>query len=353
MSNPRKFSQLFTGWFQRNLSDPQVISLLLTIILAVVIIELFGTILAPILVSVVIAYLLVGLVRGLERLRCPHGLAVWIAYLVFLALVVLVLLSLIPALWKQGSNFVLNFPSVVSHISAFLDELKTRYPKMLGALNVHMVTTNMQQHLADIGRAILSYSLTSISGIIEILLYFILVPVMTFLFLKDSKQISHWLTRFLPKDRTLLQKVWADVNKQISNYIRGRVIEIIIVSIVSSVAFYFLGLQYSLLLGALVGISVIVPYVGAVIATIPVVVLGLYQWGFTPHFWYMILVYVIIIVADAYGLQPWLFSEAMDLHPIVIIISVLIFGGIWGFWGVFFAIPLATVVRSVMDAMAQ
>jgi len=111
-----------------------------------------------------------------------------------------------------------------------------------------------------------------------------------------------------------------------------------------------LDLEYAVLLGSLVGLSVIIPYVGAVAVTIPVVVIALLQWGVSAHFFYLLVAYAVIVVLDANVLVPWLFSEAMDLHPVVIILSVLIFGGIWGFWGIFFAIPLATVMDAVLRA---
>ena len=92
----------------------------------------------------------------------------------------------------------------------------------------------------------------------------------------------------------------------------------------------------------------IVPYIGAIIVAIPIVGVGLTQWGFTAHFWYLMLVFVILISIDGNILFPLLFAQTMDLHPVVIILSVLVFGGIWGFWGIFFAIPLATLVHAVL-----
>jgi putative permease len=74
------------------------------------------------------------------------------------------------------------------------------------------------------------------------------------------------------------------------------------------------------------------------------------QWGMEPHSLYLIIAYAVIIILDANVLVPLLFAETMDLHPVVIILSVLVFGGIWGFWGVFFAIPLATVADAVLRA---
>ena len=85
------------------------------------------------------------------------------------------------------------------------------------------------------------------------------------------------------------------------------------------------------------------------IATIPVVVVGLMQWGMSAHFLYLMIAYTTIVFLDANILVPLLFAETMDLHPLAIIIAILLFGGVWGFWGVFFAIPLATLAKSILN----
>ena len=140
------------------------------------------------------------------------------------------------------------------------------------------------------------------------------------------------------------------MNQQILNYVRGKIIEIIIIGAASTLAFLFLDLRYSVLLGVLVGLSVLVPYVGAAIVTIPVVLVALFQFGFSAEFGYVMLAYGIIQALDGNLLVPLLFSEAVNLHPVTIIIAVIFFGGLWGFWGVFFAIPLATLVKAIINA---
>jgi putative permease len=147
-----------------------------------------------------------------------------------------------------------------------------------------------------------------------------------------------------------MRKIWAEMNLQIANYVRGKVIEIFIVGAVTYICFALLGVNYALLLGIAVGFSVVVPYIGAAVVTIPVAVIGFFQWGFTSEFYYLMGVYAVIQALDGNVLVPLLFSEAVNLHPIAIILAVLVFGGLWGFWGVFFAIPLATLFKAVVSA---
>lgn len=98
------------------------------------------------------------------------------------------------------------------------------------------------------------------------------------------------------------------------------------------------------------GFSVLIPYIGAAAVTVPVAMVALFQWGLTPEFTWLMVAYLVIQALDGNLLVPLLFSEAVNLHPVAIIVAVLVFGGLWGFWGVFFAIPLATLVKAVLNA---
>ena len=130
----------------------------------------------------------------------------------------------------------------------------------------------------------------------------------------------------------------------------GKGIEILIIGGASYLVFAVFSLNYAALLGLLVGFSVIVPYIGATLVTIPVVVVAYAQFGVTPDFFWVFGAYAVIQVLDGNVLVPLLFSEAVNLHPVAIVIAVLFFGGLWGLWGVFFAIPLATLVNAILSA---
>ena len=109
-------------------------------------------------------------------------------------------------------------------------------------------------------------------------------------------------------------------------------------------------MQYAALLATIVGFSVLIPYIGAAVVTLPVAIVAFFQFGWSWDFAYVIIAYGVIQALDGNVLVPLLFSEVVNLHPVAIIIAVLVFGGLWGFWGVFFAIPLATVVNAILRA---
>ncbi len=343
-------TQTILNWFKRNFSDPEALGLFFVLLISFILFELFGKILIPVFVSIIIAYLLNSAVVWLVKLKLPRILAIWIVYLFFVSMLMLAVFGLLPLLWRQTTNVITELPHAFNGGQLWLTHMMQQYPNLFGGDPLTQVAVFLKAQSAKIGQELLTYSIASIPSILQYVIYLVLVPLLVFFFLKDGALISKWISRFLPTNRGLTQSVWADVHKKIGSYVHGRVIEIFIVGIISIIAFNLLGMQYAFLMGALVGLSVIIPYIGAVMVTIPLFIFGLMQWGLSAHFGYFVMVYAIIITLDANILFPLLFSEAMELHPLIIILSVLVFGGIWGFWGVFFAIPLATLVKAVLDA---
>lgn len=342
--------KVINDWIQRYLSDPEVIILFFTLAAGITILMTMGKMLAPVIASLVIAYLLQWVVLQLERCKLPHLFSVSLVFFAFLSLVLFALFGLIPLLWEQMRNLIQEFPHTLGRGQALLMMLPDRYPDYVSIVQMQHLIEQMRTNLAIFGQHLLSLTLASIPGFIELIVYLVLVPLLVFFFMKDRRPLLNWIRGYLPKHRRLVQQVWEEVKLQIGNYVRGKVIEIIIVSVVTYAAFAPVGLKYAMLLSVGVGLSVIIPYIGAVLITIPVIMIGMWQWGWDPKFIYLVIVYTIIIVLDANVLVPILFAEVVNLHPVAIILAVLIFGGIWGFWGVFFAIPLASLVKAVLNA---
>jgi putative permease len=192
--------------------------------------------------------------------------------------------------------------------------------------------------------------LAQVPSVLGLTIYLVLVPFSVFFFLRDRDQIIAWVASQLPRERPLLDQVGSELNVQIANYVRGKAVEILIVGSVTFVVFTILGLNYAALLGVIVGLSVLVPFIGAAVATLPVALVGVLQWGWSLELVYVLGAYMVIQALDGNVLLPLLLGEAVDLHPIAIIVAVLVFGGLWGFWGVFFAIPLATLFKAVSNA---
>lgn len=335
-------------WFERYFSDPQAILLAVLLILGLSVVLTLGYSLAPVLAALVVAYLLQGLVDLLMRYHLPHLIAVSLVFLLFMAGLLITLLVLMPLLSAQLTQFFQEAPNMINSVRQLFLQLPEKYPGLVTAQQINDVSLRLRAEMGGLGQDLVSLSLASIPGLITLVVYLILLPLLVFFFLKDADTILAWFSSLLPKERSLPTQVWAEMDVQIANYVRGKFWEIIIVGSVSFVVFSLMDLQYAPLLAVLVGLSVIIPYIGATVVTFPVALVALLQWGMTEEFGWLMLAYGIIQALDGNVLVPLLFSEAVNLHPVAIIVAVLFFGGIWGFWGVFFAIPLATLVKVLL-----
>lgn len=324
--------------------------LVLVLVIVFTAVLMLGDILAPVLVAVVMAYLMEGIVAFMVRYKIPRALAATIVILVFIIFSLALIFGILPLLSKQVTQLVQLLPEMIAEGQERLLELPERYPALFTAEQINDVITSLRAELASAGQAIVSFSISNVTSVLIIGIYAVLVPLIVFFTLKDKELILKWAGRFMPRSRDLSLTVWKDVDGKIVNYIRGKFIEILIVWVVTYVTFALMGLNFAMLLSFLVGISVIVPFVGAVAVTVPVAIIAFYQWGLVSQFWYLLLAYQLVQILDGNVLVPLLFSEVVNLHPIAIIVAVLFFGGLWGVWGVFFAIPLATLIQAVLNA---
>lgn len=337
-------------WFRRHFSNPQVVALGIVLIAGFALVMTVGDMLAPVLASVVLAYLLDGLVDALGRHGVRRSLAMTLVFLAFLAALLFTVFGILPRLSDQLTQLIQQFPEMVARGHEALRTLLEKYPNFISEEQMSQLFAALRTELGGLGQRVLSWSVASLMGFMIVLVYMILVPMLVFFFLKDKTEILDWVSGYLPRERALSALVWQDVDRQLGNYVRGKAWEIVVVGVASYVTFRLMGLQYAVLLATLVGLSVIIPYIGALVVTFPVVLIAYFQWGWGGDFAWLVMAYLIIQALDGYVLVPLLFSEVVNLHPIAIIVAVLLFGGLWGFWGVFFAIPLATLVQAVLKA---
>ncbi len=375
----------FSDWFRRSFSDPQVAILALVLLAGLAVVLLFGRMLTPVLAGLIIAYLLEGPVQRLVRLGLPRLISVITVFAAFMATLFFLIFGLLPMLTRQLASIVQQLPGYIAQAQEWLGTLPDRYPQLVApAQPVNdadqgvtvfqqanedglLAPEDAEQQLAliseeqlsrmidNMGAELINYgatlvSLSGVMGLVSLLIFLVLMPVLVFFFLKDKDQLMQWVRRHLPRNLGLVTRVWQEVDAQIGNYVRGKVLEILIVWVVTYLVFVILQLPFAMLLSMLVGFSVIIPYIGAAVVTIPVALVALIAFGLTASFWYVMIAYAIIQALDGNVLVPILFSEVVNLHPVAIITAVLVFGGIWGVWGVFFAIPLATLVNAVLRA---
>ena len=342
--------KFFKDWYNTYLTDPNQVALALLILTITLITYILLSTVVPILVAIVLAYMLEGLVQSLSvKYKISRNPTVLLVYTSFLVGSLAIIILLIPIMLNQISLFISSLPSMLEKGKTLLLDSSYGENNFFTQEQVSNLLTGINSEISMIGSSIISLSLSSAGSLLEVIVYMIIVPIIIFFLLYDKDGINNWFCKFFPEKLDLSKKAYKELDLKLGNYIRCKLIEIIIVWIASTLVFAFIGLNYSLLLGFLCGISVIIPYVGAIGVTIPIVIVAFFQWGTSSLFWYVVVAHTLIQVIDGNVVVPILFSDAVNLHPLAILISILFFGTIWGIWGVFFAIPLAVLLNTLLN----
>ena len=345
--------KLIKDWYTDNFTDPNQVSLALVLIFSIIVTYILVQTIAPILVAIVLAYMLEGLVQHLMKITtATRHFSVIIVFFLFLIISILTLFMLLPLLLDQLTLLVKSLPEIFNKskqlILGFYDE-NEYIPKDY----IDNIFLGLQGETSKVGNSIFTFSLASAGGLFAIIVYAILVPIMIFFMLFDKETINSWIARFFPKKLELTRRAYSELNLKIGNYIRCKFIEIMIVWISSFILFFVLGLNYSLLLSFLCVLSVIIPYVGMIAVTIPIILVAYFQWALGSEFWYVIIGHLLIQAVDGNVVVPILFSDAVNIHPFAILLSILFFGSVWGIWGVFFAIPLAVLISTILNVWPE
>jgi putative permease len=331
-------------------SNEETIIFSFALLIFFIVISFFGSVLTPFIISIIVAYLLVGMQKKIQSYNISEKISLVITFSIFIVTGATLVIWLVPLLYTQLQAFVLDVPNLISNFRDFISELPSKFPELVSSDQITIFFQAVSEEISALAQNIVKTSISSIQSAITVLLYIILFPILVYFFLFDRKNIIDGFLKVIPGRRKMFTSIWAEMDIQLSNYVRGKTIEIFIVGIAAAIIFSSLGLRYSALLSVLVGLSVIIPYVGAFLVTIPVVVVGLLQFGLGTQFTILISLYLLLQALDGNLLVPIIFSETVKLHPVIIIFAVFIFGSMFGFWGVFFSIPIATFIKAVWNA---
>lgn len=331
-------------------SNEESIIFSLLIFAFLLILYLFGGLLTPFIVSLIFAYLLIGLTRNFIEYGLSELVSLIISYVIFLLTGLGFLVWLIPLIFQQSQAFFLEVPIWLNNFRSYVENLVQSNQELISSDQISSFFSELIGRLSSLSQGVLDASISGIQDTVVFSIYLIMIPVLVFFFLFDKERIIKGFLMFLPKKREMLSDVWLEMDEQLSNYVWGKGVEILIVGFAAAIIFGIMGLNYTALLSIIVGLSVLIPYIGAFLATIPVVVVALLQFGIGFDFYMIVALYLLLQALDGNLLVPILFSDAVKLHPVVIMLAVFIFGGIFGFWGAFFSIPLATFIKAVWNS---
>ncbi len=381
---------IFRAWYRRNFSAPGTVELALLLAACFILVYWFMWLFGPIIVALCLAYCLDWAVRFLERrFHLKRKWAAALTMLAFIGIAAGIVVFLAPRVVNQGTEFYNNImlygqdtaqqaeeapaaqqgqqdaavpensgqayadtfdAAVAQKLYTFVEPLPDPWPSMLTPQTlknyVHSARVFIMANLASILK---KQIMPSVVNAMSWAVYMIIVPIFMFLMLANKQALQRRVVKYLlPSNTVLIKVLWPKLNSQLESYINGSLMHIAISALANCLLFWAFGLNYGTLLGVCMGFSVVIPYVGAVLVGVPVLLIAAVQFGFVPFLGWFLAAWLVLQLADSYALTPLLFSKTMDLDAFSILLSIMVFGTLWGFWGVFFSIPLARFIATLI-----
>ena len=327
------------------------------VIVTLLALYLLGTVLLTLGLSVVIAYVLLPLVRLLERVMpwrgsrpgLCRGLAIGVVYLCALGIVAGVLAAMAPVTIEQGRKFAEEFPTFFNSARMTLEDWLARYSDLVPVEVRDRIEETLSQaggFLGDAAGRVAARTWGVISGSFSLALGLATAPVLVFYLLKDSGKVRESLYAPFPQALRPFLKDILDMGERIlGGYIRGQIILGLIVGAVVTVGLLLMGVPFALVLGIIAGITELVPVVGPWIGAIAGVLVTL---ATEPHLLpWVILLYLAVQLLENTLLVPRIQGDSLNLHPAVIILTIVVASHYFGLWGVIIGPPLVALFKEM------
>jgi predicted PurR-regulated permease PerM len=309
-----------------------------------------------------ISYIISPAVHLLERRGLNRTLTVGLLYLAFIAVIIVCVLIFLPLIWKEliaiqlGIQESLSDPAFVPNIMTSIEDIQERISETIPMFkdfdlksqidlnkNVSGIASWVLNYIGQLLKTVTSYSVR----IIWVFLSIFIIPFITFFLLKDGSLIKKTILRIIP---TRYSQISVDllqtIDRQIGKFIRGKIAESIILSILTTIGLSILGIKYALVIGSIAGFANLIPYIGPVGIAIPPVLLALYQFDVIHAVITAIFLSVLQII-DNMILVPFIVGKSVDLHPLVTIFVVFVGGKTLGLLGLVAAVPIASILISI------
>ncbi|HBW36296.1 AI-2E family transporter [Desulfosporosinus sp. BICA1-9] len=318
------------------------------LLIAILVLFKVKAILGPFFLAFVLAFLLNPFVEGLERYRISRNKSIAIVFTIIIAILATAIFFILPIIYNELSKLVVVLPKTIESITVMIDGFREQF-KATGLPS--RVAQVLDQQLAQSEIIIadrLNLFLASLPNVLSTFTLYMLSPVIAIYFLADWKGLGNGFFRIIPQRwRMEWRRLWQDINHVIRQFIRGDLVVAVIVGILIGIGVKLVGMEYALLIGLICGIFDLIPYFGPVIGAVPAVLLALTQ---SPAMAVKVTL-IIFIVQQLEGniISPKLMGESVGLHPLWVVFALLACGEIAGFWGMFLAVPLAAVVRVILN----
>jgi predicted PurR-regulated permease PerM len=325
-----------------------------------------GFLLAPFVLALVIAYIEHPLVSRMERWKISRTWGATLLFLPALLVVSLVFLLGIPALTAQITDFIQKSPVLIQEATLRLERLQATLAtrdlplldeqgllERLHSIQPEQMVAYLQGRQEALARGVWGAVLgvgRGLGTLLSLLGYVFLTPILVFYLLRDWPMLQTRAAELLPAPhRDWVMDFAREYDRLLSSYMRGQVVEAAIVGVLTWLGLALLGFPYAVMLGAIAAVFNLVPYLGLVVTAVPGVVIALFEPNVGVAFLKLGIVFVIVQVLDGSVIGPKIVGESVGLHPVTVILALSVFGFFFGFVGMLIAVPLAVLVKMVMN----
>ncbi|MGY3778604.1 AI-2E family transporter [Isobaculum melis] len=310
--------------------------------------QFFSIIGLPLIMSGILYYLFNPVIDYFEAKKVPRSVSIVIVFLLIIGIIIWGVATLVPLIREQTMSFVSNLPSYWEQISHSADQLMKSDTFEQFQDEFSKLNTDIFKTITDKVTSTLNSTVNGIGNLLgavtNVLIALITTPFILFYLLKDGHQLPNYLKKFIPvKMQHSSFKVLHEMNKQVSQYIRGQLIVAFSVAIMFIIGYAVIGMDYGITLGILAGVLNLIPYLGSFLAMVPAIILGLV---ISPIMLVKVLIlFMIEQTIEGRFISPLILGSNLEIHPVTIIIVLLTSGKLFGITGVILGIPGYAVLK--------
>lgn len=304
-------------------------------------------------ISMTFAYILNPIVNLFEKKGIKRGWGVLLVYLIIIAIIVIISIAIVPTMGEEFKSLSEDLPSYIEDLSNFFNDFYNWYSSNIDNLpdGFQSFKKTIDENLGAIQGYIISGLESFTSSIINIfskMLSIVMIPVLTFYFIKDKDLFKKRIILMIPKAlRNDVLRVSREINTVLGGFLKGQLIVGLFVGITTIIALMILKIKFAFVIGIIAGIANIIPYFGPIIGIIPAAIFALLDDPIKVI--WVIIAFTGIQQFESNILSPRIVGETVGVHPIVVMISLLIGGSLMGILGMLLAVPVAATIKILIN----
>ena len=324
-----------------------IIGIVILIGLVIFVSSKLRAIFTPFIYAVILTYVLNPLVNLLQRLVKKRIIATILAYLIVVFLIGIMITFLYPLIADQVRGFFRDFPLYVEYARNFIDNLSQKYITIEIPAEVRNVIDNMINDVREFGISVIKRAPGATINLFSAIINMVVSPVIAFYFIKDSKRIKAFIFRLFPKSkRSRIEDFVSTVNHALGGFIKGQLAVAFIVGVLCSIALLIIGVRYAIFIGMVAGLFNIIPYLGPIVGIIIASLVAVFDNPIKIIF--ILISFIAIQQIDNFFISPNIMKYQVGVHPVTVILSLILGGSLFGFWGVLLAVPIVAICQELL-----